>query len=56
MPNPCPSAIGRNRTTRVTISLPAPVYQSLQHRSDLDGRSLSSLCAVLLEIACRSIT
>jgi hypothetical protein len=47
--------VGRNRTMRVTISLPAPVYQFLQRRSDLDGRSLSNLCSVLLEIATRQL-
>jgi hypothetical protein len=53
MLNTYQQAIGRNQTTRVSITLPGPVYAYLMRRSDLEGRSFSNLCAVLLEFTSR---
>lgn len=55
MPSTYQQAVGRNRTTRVSISLPGPVYEHLMRRSDREGRSFSSLCAFLLECATRQV-
>jgi hypothetical protein len=49
MLNSYQQAIGRNQSTRVSITLPGPVYAYLMRRSDFEGRSFSNLCAFLLE-------
>lgn len=35
--------------SRISITIPHALHQQLLHRSDLEGRSLSNLCAFLLE-------
>jgi hypothetical protein len=39
------------RPTRVTITVPGPLFETLQERALHEGRSLSNLAAVLLERA-----
>jgi hypothetical protein len=39
----------KRSTQRITISVPDRLLRLLQKRADLDGRSLSNLCAYLLE-------
>ena len=35
--------------SRISITIPHALHQDLLRRSDLEGRSLSNLCAFLLE-------
>jgi hypothetical protein len=39
----------KRSTRRVSVSIPDRLFHLLQKRSDVDGRSLSNLCAYLLE-------
>ncbi len=38
-----------NRPRRLSITMPANVFEALERRSTLEGRSLSNLAAYLLE-------
>ncbi|MEB3319398.1 MAG: hypothetical protein VKI63_00470 [Cyanobium sp.] len=40
---------GMRKPERITITVPYVIYQGLQERCDLEGRSLSNLAASLLE-------
>jgi hypothetical protein len=49
-----PLAVGRNGSQRISITLPHAIYHHLVTRCDYEGRSLSNLCAFLLEHGCHS--
>lgn len=44
-------ARGQRRANRISISLHDAIYERLQELSQREGRSLSNLCAYLLEAA-----
>jgi hypothetical protein len=41
----------KRSTQRMSISVPYELQRRLQCQADLDGRSLSNLCAFLLELS-----
>jgi len=45
------SGRGRGRANRVSVSLHDAMFERLQELSEREGRSLSNLCAYLLELA-----
>jgi hypothetical protein len=49
--NASPQRYIPRRPTRVTITVPGPLFETLQERALHEGRSLSNLAAVLLERA-----
>lgn len=46
-----PLARGRGRANRISVSLHDAMFERLQELSLKEGRSLSNLCAYLLEVA-----
>jgi len=46
-------SVAQRKPTRISITVPYGVADSLQQRSDVEGRSLSNLASHLLELALR---
>ena len=46
-----PPARGQGRANRISVSLHDAMFERLQELSQREGRSLSNLCAYLLEVA-----
>jgi hypothetical protein len=46
-------SVAQRKPTRISITVPYCVADSLQQRSDVEGRSLSNLASHLLELALR---
>jgi len=46
-----PPGRGRGRANRISVSLHDAMFERLQELSQQEGRSLSNLCAYLLEMA-----
>jgi hypothetical protein len=47
--SPLSGSFAVNRSRRLCVTLPATVFNALERRSTLEGRSLSNLAAYLLE-------